>query len=273
MQQRSLRRRKKKKETLKEKKSTTVIHRRREPEQVGDFETKSKQAKDKDKGLNVGSGLLSLDRDEWIKKPSCSWELGERFVFDGVHGECVVTPPCEASVSETSISMEKMSHSSEAKRPTWYSLEEGKCSIFAANATHLEFNIHHAETGIFFTGTPHKYVLDPQESDYFSDLSHLKDKAVAVLVRGEGEGIGGEIFHVGVLDMTTEGNGLLVGKRMHGDDLDQDHDASTIYSVVIGSVERLRSWSAAAVGMCTSDGKGRVSIEVDDFVRFQERQI
>jgi hypothetical protein len=245
-QQRSL-----KKKLKKKKNDESMIHRRREHDQEGDFEAKSKQAKSgvvfEDDNRDV---VEDYDRDTLMKKPSCDWDQGEKFIFDGAHGECVVPPSQHADA-----------------RPTWYSLEEGTCSVFAANATHLEFNIHQAQSGIFFSAPPHKYILDPRESEIFSDLSLFKDRAISVLVKGEGIG---EIFHVGVLEMTAEGNGMLVGKRMYGDDLEKDHDASTIYSVVLGSVENLRSWSAAGVGMCTYDGEGTVSIEVDDFVSFNE---
>lgn len=245
-QQRSL-----KKKLKKKKNEESVIHRLRQHEQEGDFEAKSKQAKAgvvvEDDNRDV---IEDYDLDTLMKKPSCDWDQGEKFIFDGAHGECVVPPSQDADA-----------------RPTWYSLEEGTCSVFAANATHLEFNIHQAQSGIFFSAVPHKYILDPRESEVFSDLSLFKDRAVSVLVKGEGIG---EIFHVGVLDMTAEGNGMLVGKRIYGNDLEKDHDASTIYSVVLGSVEKLRSWSAAGVGMCTNDGEGNVSIKVDDFVSFNE---
>jgi len=187
----------------------------------------------------------------YILAPYCDWSQGETFIYDGNNGECIVPP------------------SAHKERPLWYSLEEGTCNVLQVNSTHLEFDVHRTETGILFSSVPHKYVLDPEESDKFSDLSLFKDKAVSILIKG---GDIGEILFVGVLDMTAEGNGLITGKKIHGE-LDLTHDSSTTYSFVLGSVDRVRAWSAVGLGMCSSDGQGRVSIEVDDFVSFKEDRI
>jgi len=214
---------------------------------------------DNDTLHSVGGSKMGLRRlknvfdpdSSYILAPDCDWSQGETFIYDGTNGECVVPP------------------SAHKERPLWYSLEEGTCNVLQVNSTHLEFDVHRTETGILFSSVPHKYVLDPEESDKFSDLSLFKDKAVSILIKG---GDIGEILFVGVLDMTAEGNGLITGKKIHGD-LDLSHDTSTTYSFVLGSVDRVRAWSAVGLGMCSSDGQGNVSIEVDDFVSFKDDRI
>ena len=158
-------------------------------------------------------------------------------------------------------------------KPEWYSLEEGTCSVLSCNETHLEFNIIEAETGILFSASPLTFILDPEESNEFGDLNHFKDESIGVLIKGED--LEEEILFVGVLEnVSPEGNGMVRGKRLHGDDITPASSAAfATQSFVLGSVAQLRTWSAVALGMCTSDGNGLVSIEVEEFVGFKKGMI
>lgn len=188
--------------------------------------------------------------------PECNWEGGETFTFtyDGekTNGQCAVKPT----------------------KPTWYSLEEGTCELLSCSETELMFKIIHADKGILFSAAPLTFVLDPEESDEFGDLDHFEGESVGILIKGED--LEEEIFFVGVLEeVSPEGYGVVRGKRLHGNDIASASSAAfnATQSFVLGSVAQLRTWSAVALGMCTSDGNGLVSIEVDDFVGLKKGMI
>ncbi|KAL7443069.1 hypothetical protein ACHAXM_008737 [Skeletonema potamos] len=234
--------------------------------QTNVFNNKSKIKKAEDEDFVTvtvmkGKSTKGDGNDRLWVSPNCDFGNKEVFRFDGKNGECIAAAPPTVNIE-------------------WYGLQQGECNVISVTATRLEFKIERAETGILFSAIPNKFVLDPKNANEFSDLSHFKEKSIAVLINPNPANALEDKEHVlfvGILqEVTQEGIGIVVGKRMHGSDITEE-DLATVSSTslpfVLGSVNQTSSWSAVGVGTCTTDGVGGLSIKVDDFVGFTDTSI
>ena len=178
-----------------------------------------------------------VSEPQFTISPTCNWDT-EEYRFDGQNGECVHV------------------RGGDGEKPLWYTLEEGTCDVVSGNATHVHFNIR-AESGIAFTASPHKFVLDPHEQKALSNVTHFQDQQVSLLVRQPGDRE--DTLYLGTLHVTSDSLGMLVGERLHG----ADHDVAGEFSCVLGSVQQENAYSAVGVGTCTSDGGGGVKMDIE----------
>ena len=126
-------------------------------------------------------------------KDVCEWDR-EEFRSDGETGVCLSKRPT-------------------VKELTWYNLDKGVCTVESANATHITFKFE-AESGILFTSSPYRFILDPRIKSELSDMHHYVGDAVALCIHRPG---GENIVHLGTVEHANDDNsGVLVGESIGG---------------------------------------------------------